>query len=60
MRISTCRSKVRGGRSHLIGVGRIHKVVQELLLQCEELIVGEVFLLVVVAHDNILGLCLVV
>lgn len=59
MRISTCGSKVRGGRSHLIGVVRIHKVVQELLLQRKELIVGEVLHLIVVARDNILGLCLI-
>ena len=43
----------------MIGVIRIHKVVQELLLQREELIVSEVLLLVVVARDNILGLCLI-
>lgn len=43
----------------MIGVGRRHKVVQELLLQRKELIEGEFLLLIVVTRDNIFGLCLV-
>lgn len=72
MRISIYGSEIERGKSYLIFVVRIHKIVQEFLLQRKELIVREVLLVAIgvllaaiglVAvdpSDKSLGMCLAI